>query len=294
MPVCGRCGEDNPARARFCLACAAPLTPPVAPRREERKRVSVLFCDLVGFTARAERYGLEGQLRWFRAEEAGEAYWQGRWDDALRGADQFIAESRAGAPHFMEPFCRWVRGRIRLARGDPAGALEDATAGLEQARVSGQPQAHLPLLAFHAHALLAAGDAERAGAEATELLAAVVELGAQGGGVDWSCDLAVVLEALGRGAELVELAAGIPAPTPWLQAGAAMAAGRFEQAADRYAEFGSAADEAFARLRAGERLLAAGRRSEGEAQIYRALAFYRQVRAAGYLSDGSGLRAASA
>jgi class 3 adenylate cyclase len=59
MPVCARCGEDNPERARFCLACAAPLTAPPAPRREERKRVSVLFCDLVGFTSRAERLDVE-------------------------------------------------------------------------------------------------------------------------------------------------------------------------------------------------------------------------------------------
>jgi hypothetical protein len=25
MPVCSRCGEENPERAKFCLACAAPL-----------------------------------------------------------------------------------------------------------------------------------------------------------------------------------------------------------------------------------------------------------------------------
>jgi class 3 adenylate cyclase len=59
MPVCQRCGEDNPDRARFCLACAAPLAAPAATRREERKRVSVLFCDLVGFTSRSERLDVE-------------------------------------------------------------------------------------------------------------------------------------------------------------------------------------------------------------------------------------------
>jgi class 3 adenylate cyclase len=59
MPVCQRCGEDNPARARFCLVCAAPLAASVAARREERKRVSVLFCDLVGFTSRAEQLDVE-------------------------------------------------------------------------------------------------------------------------------------------------------------------------------------------------------------------------------------------
>jgi len=59
MPVCQRCGEDNPERARFCLACGAPLAAPVSARREERKRVSVLFCDLVGFTSRAEQLDIE-------------------------------------------------------------------------------------------------------------------------------------------------------------------------------------------------------------------------------------------
>ncbi len=59
MPVCQHCGEDNPARARFCLACAAPLAAWPVARREERKRVSVLFCDLVGFTSRSERLDIE-------------------------------------------------------------------------------------------------------------------------------------------------------------------------------------------------------------------------------------------
>ena len=55
MVVCAACGEENPERARFCLNCAAPLTPESAARVEERKVVTVLFCDLVGFTARAEQ-----------------------------------------------------------------------------------------------------------------------------------------------------------------------------------------------------------------------------------------------
>src|SRR3990170_3836288 len=54
MRTCPACGEENPERARFCLACAAPLAEP-APAGEERKVVSVLFVDLVGFTARSDR-----------------------------------------------------------------------------------------------------------------------------------------------------------------------------------------------------------------------------------------------
>src|ERR687891_258451 len=55
MKTCGDCGEENPERARFCLACGAELAPAVALTREERKVVTVLFADLVGFTGRAER-----------------------------------------------------------------------------------------------------------------------------------------------------------------------------------------------------------------------------------------------
>jgi class 3 adenylate cyclase/tetratricopeptide (TPR) repeat protein len=53
MPVCSVCGQENPEVARFCLACGAALS--AEPRREERKVVTVLFADLVGFTSRAEQ-----------------------------------------------------------------------------------------------------------------------------------------------------------------------------------------------------------------------------------------------
>jgi class 3 adenylate cyclase len=54
MPSCRACGQDNPEIARFCLACGAPLGEEEA-RREERRIVSVVFVDLVGFTARSEQ-----------------------------------------------------------------------------------------------------------------------------------------------------------------------------------------------------------------------------------------------
>jgi class 3 adenylate cyclase/tetratricopeptide (TPR) repeat protein len=54
MPACPSCGQENPEIARFCLACGAALASEAAPAREERKVVTVLFCDLVGSTARAE------------------------------------------------------------------------------------------------------------------------------------------------------------------------------------------------------------------------------------------------
>src|SRR5207249_615260 len=55
MLTCPSCGQENPEGFRFCGACAAPLDQEQAGLREERKVVTVLFCDLVGSTARAER-----------------------------------------------------------------------------------------------------------------------------------------------------------------------------------------------------------------------------------------------
>jgi class 3 adenylate cyclase len=54
MPTCIACGQDNPDIARFCLACGASLAEE-APHREERRIVSVVFVDLVGFTSRSEQ-----------------------------------------------------------------------------------------------------------------------------------------------------------------------------------------------------------------------------------------------
>ena len=53
MLVCAACGQENPDGFRFCGRCAAPLA--ATPAREERKVVTVLFADLVGFTSRAEQ-----------------------------------------------------------------------------------------------------------------------------------------------------------------------------------------------------------------------------------------------
>src|SRR5215813_335545 len=52
MAACAGCGQVNPEIARYCLACGAPLER--VARGEERKAVTVLFCDLVGFTAASD------------------------------------------------------------------------------------------------------------------------------------------------------------------------------------------------------------------------------------------------
>jgi class 3 adenylate cyclase/tetratricopeptide (TPR) repeat protein len=53
--TCPSCGKDNPDGFQFCGFCTAPLVEPrTTAVQEERKVVTVLFCDLVGFTAASE------------------------------------------------------------------------------------------------------------------------------------------------------------------------------------------------------------------------------------------------
>jgi class 3 adenylate cyclase/tetratricopeptide (TPR) repeat protein len=52
--VCPSCGTENPPKARFCLECGTRLEA-AAPSQQERRVVSILFVDLVGFTERSDR-----------------------------------------------------------------------------------------------------------------------------------------------------------------------------------------------------------------------------------------------
>src|SRR5580765_8005999 len=54
MRQCLTCGAENPDVARFCLLCGASVATDEA-AGIERRIVTVIFVDLVGFTSRAER-----------------------------------------------------------------------------------------------------------------------------------------------------------------------------------------------------------------------------------------------
>src|SRR5947207_14890179 len=59
MDTCPRCGRENPADARFCNSCGAPLSADPVTAREVRKTVTVVFCDVVGTTELSERFDPE-------------------------------------------------------------------------------------------------------------------------------------------------------------------------------------------------------------------------------------------
>ena len=51
MAACNKCGTESPDAFKFCPACGNVIEAEATLSQEERKVVSVLFVDLVGFTA---------------------------------------------------------------------------------------------------------------------------------------------------------------------------------------------------------------------------------------------------
>ena len=230
----------------------------------------------------AERFGSVRALRWIDLERAAEHYWSGRWDAVLHVVDSLAGLARDGSDHYMECECRIWRGRIRLARDEKEGALEDAERAIELARTSGDPQNLDPALAFGARALLAVGRVDDATVLVDELLQGI------GGALikpDLGIDLGVDLVALGRPAEVLDAAL----PSRWLDAARAYVAGDAQRAAQVYAQIGSLPDEAYAHLEAARRLSTDGRASEARAEAETALGFYRGVGATAYLEEGERL-----
>jgi predicted ATPase/class 3 adenylate cyclase len=199
----------------------------------------------------AERFGDLGGIRWLAAERLYEDYWSGRYADALRRADEILAEVEAGTPHRMELDARLIRGSVRLANGDVAGALSDAEQSLAFARTAGDPQELFPALAFAARASLAAGRYDEATALADELIKSWAEwpLALPPNGLS---DLGLVVDELGLAGRFVDVAAA-KTKTRWLDAAVATARGDFGVAAELYAAIGTVADEALVRSRVGPR-----------------------------------------
>jgi tetratricopeptide (TPR) repeat protein len=224
----------------------------------------------------------------------GFACYAGEWDDALQRADAFLAEVESGSPHYQAAAAYMWRGFIRLARGDSAGAQSDAARAVEVARPIGDPQRLLTALPRAAFVFLSAGGERRAEELLDESLQRLRELTHFGyGGVDIHL-LAWVALAHEREADVLAVIERESFQSLWVQAGRAVVARQFRDAADTLEQIGDLPYEAFYRLRAAEHLVADGRRAEADEQLNRALAFYRRVGATRYVREGEALLAASA
>ena len=80
----------------------------------------------------------------------------------------------------------------------------------------------------------------------------------------------------------------------WLAAARLIAAGRYAEAADELAATGARPEEALARLLAARMLIGRGDRPGGEAELHRAVDFWRSVGAARHLEMAEAMLAKSA
>ena len=121
----------------------------------------------------AVQMGSPGYLRWFKGVLVDHRYRRGEWDDALRAADEFIAEIEAGSPHYSSFQVYAVRAEMRSASGDSAGAIRDAERALAAGRALDDPQALFFVLAACTHVFVRESESDRAAALAHELLDAL-------------------------------------------------------------------------------------------------------------------------
>src|SRR3954451_20421078 len=160
MLVCPVCATENPDVARFCLACGAALTS--EPAREERKVVTVLFADLVGFTSRAERLDPED----VRAVLA--PYWE-----RLRGE----LEKRGGTVEkFIGDAVMALFGAPVAHDDDPLRAVGAALAIRDWAREEDDLQVRIAVNTGEALVVLGARPAEGEGMAAGDVVNATARL----------------------------------------------------------------------------------------------------------------------
>ena len=158
MPFCPRCGEGNPDRARFCLACGTALAEAEVAATETRKVVTILFTDVTGSTSLGERLDPES-LRGV----------MGRYFNLARGVverhggtvEKFIGDAVMvvfGVPQVHEDDAlRAVRAAVELA--DELAALNDELERTYDVRLELRTGVYTGEVAVGAGEVFATGDA---------------------------------------------------------------------------------------------------------------------------------------
>jgi tetratricopeptide (TPR) repeat protein len=237
-----------------------------------------------------ERHPSDSERRWLLSVEAEAHYTDGNWREAMPLLEGLIAESEAGTPHYLDPVNLTLRATIRRALGDLEGASADSAKALDHARRSAEPQLLGLALTTRAAVLILYGREAEASELAREALGLDRQLILNDLGI---VDAAWVMHDLGLADGY---AAWLPrrGGVPWAQAAAAVCSDDFVRAAALLEQIRYVPGEAYARLRAAEQLVSAGRRAEADDQLHRSLAFWREVGATPYVREGETLLAASA
>jgi class 3 adenylate cyclase/tetratricopeptide (TPR) repeat protein len=133
VAICPSCGKELPGEFPFCPFCAAPLTEQrAAAAHEERKVVTVLFCDLVGFTAASQAADPEDVRSRIRPYHARLRQEIGRYGGTVEKfiGDAVMAVFGAPVAHEDDPE-RAVRAGLRILEAiselneqDPALSLQ--------------------------------------------------------------------------------------------------------------------------------------------------------------------------
>jgi len=248
------------------------------------RRSCTLFDEAV---AVGERLGNASVGTYSRIIQNQQLFRKGEWEEALRRSDAFLAACEAGESHYLESTVRLDRANARLARGDAAGALDDVRKALGPARAAGDPQALVPTFVGAARLYVEAGRTDDARELAREALAEAPLSYAL-------TDLAWVAAELDCEEELAERLERVRPETKWTDGARALLQRDFVTAADVFYDIGVLNEEALARLRAAEQLVAEGRRAEADEQLQRSLAFWRSVGATRYIRKGEALFAKTA
>jgi tetratricopeptide (TPR) repeat protein len=224
----------------------------------------------------------EGSLvdLWFHA---------GRWDEAHKGGERLLVERATTSPNYSDIYGFTARALMWLASGDAQRAASDAAQALGLGRSAKDPQVFLLALGVAARVEAEVGTRDNADVLIAEFLAYLR------GRTDSSTFRDVVWAALrlGQTHKVHEALGHHGAPSVWLDACRAALDQSFEEAADLYKLVGSVPNEAYARVRGGEKLLADGRAKEARSQLTAALDFYRRVGALAYVSEAEELLAAA-
>jgi class 3 adenylate cyclase/tetratricopeptide (TPR) repeat protein len=233
------------------------------------------------------RMGVRGQIRWSQGNYVQALLEVGEWDTAVRMSDEFVAESAASGSHYLDGNVLAMRGWLRLARGDAAGAVADQADAVAKGRLSKDPQTLLPPLALSASILTLTGDLGTAGRRLDELLAAqasfVEELGQS------VIDVLHAAEVLGR---TDDVAARIrDERRPWGVVTRALIVGDTETALRLLDGMHAERAAALTRLRAAQAAADAGVRAE---HLRRALDFFHRVRATRFIREAEALLPATA